>query len=91
MEGKMNKLIKRQRVRRTILWVMFLTFPIVQMYLSPVTPFLGAMKGVLTGSVLLFGTLFLSALFFGRAYCGWLCPVAGYQEVCSEQLFGRSS
>lgn len=80
----MNSLIRRQRIRRTILWVMFLSFPIVQMYLSPATPLFGAKSGILTGSVIFFGILFLTALFFGRAYCGWFCPVAGFQEACAD-------
>ena len=80
----MNSMVRRQRIRRTLLWVMFLSFPIVQMYLSPATLFFGAKSGILTGSVIVFGIFFLSALFFGRAYCGWLCPVAGFQEACAD-------
>jgi ferredoxin-type protein NapH len=83
-ERDMKDMMKRQRVRRTILWLTFLSFPVVQMYLSPATPFLGIKGGILTGSVFLFGILFLAGLIFGRAYCGWLCPVAGFQETCSD-------
>ena len=73
---------KRQQVRKAILWLVFLGFPIVQMYLSPAGPFFGLKDGILTGSVLFFGVLFFTGLVLGRAYCGWLCPVAGFQEGC---------
>ena len=41
------------------------------------------MLGIVSGSVLLFFFLFLSGLFFRRAWCGWACPVAGLSELAA--------
>ncbi len=74
--------MKRQKVRRGIVLITFLTLPIVFDYFSPAIPFFGAIEGIVSGSLMFFGMLFLSSLLFGRAYCGWLCPVGGLQECC---------
>jgi ferredoxin-type protein NapH len=70
----------RQRVRKAVIIVTFLSFPIVMNFLSPYIIIAGAAGGSVSGSFLLFGFLFLSSLVAGRAYCGWACPVAGIQE-----------
>lgn len=41
------------------------------------------MSGILAGSMILFALQFLTSLFFGRAFCGWVCPGAGLQQCCS--------
>lgn len=75
--------MKRQRIRRAILLVSTLLFPITLNYFSPYLVVNGSFQGVLTGSALLFIGQFLSALFFGRAFCGWICPGGGLQELCT--------
>lgn len=72
----------RQKIRKTLLYVSLLLFPLTMNYLSPYVSIDGAMAGVLSGSALLFLLLFVSGLFFGRAWCGWLCPGGGMAEVC---------
>jgi polyferredoxin len=57
-------------------------FPVVLYYLSPYVIIDGSSQGIVTGSFILFALLFLSALFLGRAWCGWACPAAGLQEAC---------
>ena len=74
---------KRQKVRRTIVFIMFLLFPIVLNYLSPYVIIDGAMEGLVSGSMILFGLLLLSSLFLGRWWCSWMCPGAGMQESCT--------
>jgi ferredoxin-type protein NapH len=71
----------RQRIRKAILLVMFLAFPIIMNFFSPYVIIDGASQGILNGSAVVFGLLFLSALVFGRAWCGWLCPVGEVQEL----------
>lgn len=44
---------------------------------------MGASEGIVTGSFIIFGLLFIFSLFLGRAFCGWLCPGGGEQELCS--------
>ena len=71
----------RQKVRRILLYTSLFLFPLTMNYLSPYVSIDGAFAGVLSGSMLMFGVLFLSGLFFGRAWCGWLCPAGGAAEV----------
>jgi polyferredoxin len=66
--------MKRQKVRRTLLLISALLFPVTLNYLSPYLVIRGGFEGVLSGSALLFAGQFLTALFFGRAFCGWVCP-----------------
>lgn len=39
------------------------------------------MNGIVNGSLIMFGLMFLSSLFLGRAWCGWVCPGGGMQEI----------
>jgi polyferredoxin len=73
---------KRQKVRRAIILVSFLLFPIIMDYFSPYLIINGALYGVIVGSFITFTLLFLVSLFLGRAFCGWACPGAGLQEAC---------
>jgi len=72
---------KRQRIRQGMILVSFFLFPAVFYYLSPVLIVKAASHGIINGSFLVFGLLFLTALSLGRAWCGWLCPGAGCQEA----------
>lgn len=74
--------MKRQRVRKALIFIFFLLFPIVLFYLSPALIIIGASRGIITGSFIIFCLLFLTALVLGRSYCGWVCPGAGLQEAC---------
>jgi len=58
-------------------------FPIIFFYLSPVLILQASSEGTINGSLLVFLALFVISLYFGRAYCGWVCPAAG----CQESLF----
>ena len=72
----------RQKIRRILLYVSLFLFPVTMNYLSPYVSLDGAFAGVLSGSAIVFVLLFLSGLFFGRAWCGWVCPAGGLGEVC---------
>lgn len=71
---------RRQRTRRAILLVSLLLFPLTLNYFSPYVSIDGAMAGVVSGSVLLFLAQSATAVFLGRAWCGWACPVGGLSE-----------
>ena len=71
----------RQRVRKGITLFTFLMFPAIFYYFSPYLIIMGASEGIITGSFIIFGVLFLSALFLGRGFCGWFCPLAALQEA----------
>jgi len=74
--------MKRQKIRKFMLMVSFLLFPITLFYFSPYLIIQGGAAGIITGSLLTFAAMFLFSLFFGRAFCGWLCPAGGLQESC---------
>ncbi len=72
---------KRQNIRKGIILVTFLLLPAIFYYFSPYLIIMGASEGVITGSFIVFAVLFLSALFLGRGFCAWFCPLAGIQEA----------
>jgi len=71
---------KRQIIRKTIIICMFFLFPITITWLSPALPIIYALFGVLSGAAIVFLMQFLSSLFLGRAFCGYLCSGGGLQE-----------
>jgi ferredoxin-type protein NapH len=78
----MKSLVMRQRVRKALLIVSFLLFPVIMNYFSPYVIIDGASQGIINGSFIVFGLLLLSSLFLGRAWCGWLCPAGALGEIC---------
>jgi ferredoxin-type protein NapH len=73
---------RRQSIRRTIILITFLLFPVVLNYLSPYLIIDSAAQGIINGSFIVFGLLFVFSLVLGRAWCSWVCPAAGVQELC---------
>lgn len=73
---------RRQRTRKGLLVLSFLLFPLIMNYFSPYVIIDGAAQGTASGSMVVFGLLFLSALFLGRLWCGWACPAGGLGEIC---------
>lgn len=71
---------KRQKIRKGIILLSFFLFPATFYYLSPVLIVQASSTGIINGSFIMFLLMFISALFFGRGYCGWVCPAAGCQE-----------
>lgn len=74
--------MKRKRFRKALIICSFLLFPVTIYYLSPYLIVMGASEGIIAGSFIVFAIMLLSALFFGRAFCGWICPAGGLQECC---------
>jgi polyferredoxin len=74
----------RQKIRRTILIVSLLAFPVTLYYFSPYLVIRGSFAGIVTGSLLVFAGQFLTAFLFGRAFCGWICPAGSLQELVGE-------
>lgn len=66
---------KRQRTRKMIVLISLLLFPITMFYQSP--------DLYVAGSLIFFALLFIASLFLGRAFCGYVCPVSGLDEICS--------
>ena len=77
----LRQLPLRQRIRKAFVILAFLSFPVTMNFLSPYVIMDGAMSGIVNGSLIMFGLMFLSSLFLGRAWCGWVCPGGGMQEI----------
>jgi len=70
----MNKqLAARQRIRKGMIILSLLLFPVIMNFFSPYIIIDGAAQGIVNGSLIVFGLQFLSALFVGRLWCGWAC------------------
>jgi ferredoxin-type protein NapH len=76
--------MKRQKIRLSIAVIMVFLFPVIYYYLSPYLVLMGAAEGIIAGDVIAFAGLFVTSLFFGRAWCGWVCPAGATQELCSK-------
>jgi ferredoxin-type protein NapH len=72
---------KRQQTRKALLILSFLLFPLTINYFSPYVIVDGASQGIVNGSLIMFFLMFLSALVFGRLWCGWACPAGGLAEM----------
>ena len=77
------KIKKRQLVRKKMTYISFFLFPATFVYFSPYVIVDGSAKGIICGSFFMFSLLFVSALVFGRAFCGWLCGLGGAQDMLS--------
>ena len=78
-----RQLPTRQRVRKALLLVSLLLFPITLYYFSPVLIMQSAAEGVINASFIVFLTIFIAALFLGRLWCGWACPAGALQELAA--------
>ena len=81
-ETKRNE-SSRQTIRKWILIVSFLLVPVTIFYISPIILMMGAAEGIATGSMILLILLFILSFFVARLWCGWLCPMGAWQEICS--------
>lgn len=81
--------LSRQKIRTLILVITFLFVPVTIFYISPIVIIMGAAEGVATGSMLLYIALFILSFVVGRLWCGWLCPMGAWQEICSPVIKRR--
>ncbi len=71
----------RQQVRKILLTISLLLFPVTINYFSPYLIIEGSIQGIIVGSFITFSAMFLGSLFLGRLFCGWMCPAGGLQEL----------
>lgn len=76
----------RQNIRKWILIVSFLLVPVTIFYISPIILMMGAAEGIATGSMILLILLFVLSFIVARLWCGWLCPMGAWQEICSPVM-----
>lgn len=72
---------RRQRRRLLALTISFLLFPITIFYFSPALIVMGAFQGVVAAAGVMFALQLLCAIILRRAFCGWVCPAGGLQEI----------
>jgi len=77
----MKRSTNRQRVRNALIIFSFVLLPVTFAYISCPIITEGASEGIITGGLIVFILLFISSLFLGRLWCGWLCPMGGLQEI----------
>jgi polyferredoxin len=70
----------RKKVRIVLTTLFLILFPAIFYYLSPVIPLAAASVGFVSGSLIIFGALFLFSLFFGRLFCSYVCPGGTIQD-----------
>lgn len=76
--------MKRQTVRKTLLFISFLLFPITMWYFSPYLIIQAASEHIMNGSFIVFMIMFVASMFLGRVWCGYLCPAGGLMECCER-------
>ncbi len=76
----------RQKFRKWLLVLSFVLLPITLVYISPIIILMGAAEGIATGSMILFIANFFLSLVVARLWCGWLCPMGAWQEICSPVM-----
>ena len=76
--------MKRQKIRKALITISTLLFPLSFFFLSPFVIVISAINGVLNGSAVFFGCLLVFSVFGSRLFCGWLCPGGGIQDAVSS-------
>jgi len=80
---------RRSKVRRIVIFISLILFPLTLNFFSPYVSITGAMSGIVSGSVLLFASLFIIGIFFRRAWCSYVCPVAAISDY-SEKINNKN-
>lgn len=72
--------MKRQQIRKLLLSISLLLFPITLYYFSPALIINAGLNGIINGSFVVFVLMFLLSIPFGRLFCSYFCPAGGLQE-----------
>lgn len=75
-----------KNTRKLLLFTMFLLLPITLNYFSPYVIIDGLANKFLTAAFFLWLLMFVSSLFFGRAFCSYVCPYGGLQMVVDSVI-----
>jgi ferredoxin-type protein NapH len=78
--------MNRQQIRLTILVLSFLLMSVTFMYISPVVMLMGLSHGVIAAGLIFWIAAFLLTFIFGRAFCGYLCPMGAEQELIDKTI-----
>ncbi len=75
--------MSRQRIRKLILIISLLLFPVTIYYFSPAVIIMAGMEGIINGSFIVFVAMLIGSIFFGRLFCAYLCPAGGLQDIAA--------
>lgn len=70
-----------KKIRRTILFFMFLLLPITLNYFSPYLIIDGLINKTLGAAFFIWSAIFLSSFVIGRSFCAYVCPYGGLQMI----------
>ena len=73
----------RQKIRKIIILISFLLFPITIWYFSPYIIIQAVSEHIMNGSFIVFVLMFIGSMFLGRVWCGYFCPAGGLQECAA--------
>lgn len=71
----------RQKIRLIVLFLILITFPVTLNYFSVYLIIETAGQGIIALSFFFWTLFFLTAFLFGRAACGYVCPLGAIQET----------
>ncbi|MBA7492929.1 hypothetical protein ES702_03482 [subsurface metagenome] len=78
----------RQQIRLAILFLILLTFPITLNYFSVYLIIESSGQGIIAFSFFFWSLFTVTALFFGRAACSYVCPLGAIQET-KDRMAGK--
>jgi polyferredoxin len=71
---------KLQKIRAVIVTLSLILFPVTFYYFSPYISIRAGTAGIISGSVIVFLSLLVAGIFFGRSFCSWICPAGRIQD-----------
>ncbi|MBN7771756.1 4Fe-4S binding protein [Clostridium aminobutyricum] len=74
----------RQKIRKGILTLSALLFPLFFLFFSPFIIVVAASRGIVSASAITFTVLLLCSMVGSRLFCGWLCPAGSIQDQVSN-------
>jgi len=73
--------MNRQQLRAAVLVLSFLLMSVTFVYISPYIMMVGLANGVIAAGLIFWILAFALTFLFGRAFCGYLCPMGAEQEI----------
>lgn len=67
--------------RKSISFLSFMLLPITLNYFAPVLIVQSSFEGTFTMMHIIYGLMIISAIFFGEAWCRYLCPMAMFVTI----------